>query len=229
MLLVAVCDDDKKDLEEITAYLRRYDVGGILQIMQFRSAAELLRAAQKQSFDLAVLDIEMDAPNGFEAAQQLLQQKDRPLILFVTNSMAYTLRGYGVAFRYLVKPLGFLQLSEVMDAAVRELRANRFVFSVDGSNHVVKMQGIYYFEVFQHYTTLHLMDEQFLIRSTLKDVLAQLPSGYFAVPHQSYIVNFAHVKTASATELRLTNGARIPISRRRQQEFERLFFSYLGR
>ncbi len=229
MLRVAVCDDEGKDLNEIVSLLKQYDSGSLLVITTFFAAKELLAASEKTPFDLAILDIEMEAPNGFEAAQMLLRQAKPPLIVFVTKSMAYTLRGYGVAFRYLVKPLEAVQFHSVMDAAVRELLANRFSFSVDNVHHIAAMKEIYYFEVYKHYTTLHLKDEQFLIRSALKDVLSQLPGGFFAMPHQSYIVNLAHVKTASTTELQLTNGARIPISRRRQQEFERQLYSYLGR
>ena len=100
MLRVAVCDDERKDLDEIVSLLKRYDSGGLLEITTFFAAKELLAASEKTPFDLAILDIEMEAPNGFEAAQMLLRQAKPPLIVFVTKSMAYTLRGYGVAFRY---------------------------------------------------------------------------------------------------------------------------------
>lgn len=231
MFRIAVCDDEKEDLNEIVSLLRRYDASNLLKITPFSVAKELLDVCEAETgaFDLAILDIEMEAPNGFEVAQRLLQQAKPPLIVFVTKSMAYTLRGYGIAFRYLVKPLDAVQFYSTMDAAVRELLANRFTFTVDSINYIVSMQEIYYFEVYKHYTTLHLKAEQFLIRSALKDVLAQLPSGYFAMPHQSYIVNLSHIKTASTTELYLTNGARIPISRRRQQNFKLQLYSYLGR
>ena len=91
------------------------------------------------------------------------------------------------------------------------------------------MKDIYYFEVFNHHTILHTMDQEFTFRATLKEIVADLPAGYFGSPHQSYLVNFMHVQTAMAGELHLTNGAVVPVSRRRQQEFEDQLHGYLGR
>ncbi len=143
--------------------------------------------------------------------------------------MDYTIKGYGVAFRYISKPINYGDISAALDAAVREVRANRFSFSIDGTAYILPMQEIYYIEVFNHVTTIHTVDCEYSIRTTLKDVLSQLPQGYFGMPNQSYIVNFTHIKTATTQEVTLTNGSRIPVSRRRQNEFARQLHSYLGR
>ena len=59
---------------------------------------------QKKSFDLLLLDIEMPS-NGFQLAQSLIQMEKHPLVVFVTKRHEYAVQGYGIAFRYLVKPL----------------------------------------------------------------------------------------------------------------------------
>lgn len=226
---IAICDDEPVDLQSLHALMKQYDKNNRIKVSLYTSAAELLIAAGHTSFDIAVLDIEMASPNGYEAALELRKQSAPPLIIFVTNSMDYTIRGYGVAFRYIAKPISPNDLSTALDAAIREVRANRFSFSVDGTSYILQMQDIYYIEVFNHVTTLHTMDGEYSLRSTLKDVLSQLPQGYFGMPHQSYIVNFAHIKTATAQEIALTNGAHIPVSRRRQNDFMRQLRLYLGR
>lgn len=226
---VAICDDESKDLLELQTAIDQYDSADSIEISLFSSASELYAAAKNKNFDIAILDIEMKAPNGYEIAKRLVDQKPVPIIIFLTNSMAYTIRGYGVAFRYLTKPINQEQLNRALSAAICEVTANRFVFSVDGTSHVVRMDDIYYFEVFNHHTILHTMDGEYTFRATLKDVLSKLPGGYFGTPHQSYIVNFSHVKTAKPKEVHLTNGAMIPISRRKQVDFENQFHAYLGR
>lgn len=226
---IAICDDEQKDLTLLKNLLSEYDASSQLEVSAFLSADSFLSACNDTDFDIALLDIEMKGTNGFEAAK-ILSLKDRhPLMIFVTNSTAYTIRGYGIVYRYLTKPLTIHALSEVMDSAIREVSANRFSFVVDGNSHIVRMEDIYYFEVYNHTTILHTMDETFSLRSTLKEVLSQLPQGYFGMPHQSYIVNFAHVKTATDTDIRLTNGAGVPVSRRRLKEFTHSLHSYLGR
>lgn len=225
---IAICDDDKKDIDILVAALDEY---GVLEssLSTFFDSQSLLESAQKKPYDLVVLDIKMPAPNGYETALRLRELNQKSLIIFLTNSMDYTISGYGIAFRYLSKPIEKKALFSALDAAVREIKANRFVFSIDGVSHVLSMDEIYYVEVFNHHTVLHTLDHEYTFRSTLKEVLSQLPAGYYGAPHQSYIVNFSHVKTATAQELHLTNGVTIPISRRRQREFTEQFYSYLGR
>lgn len=226
---IAICDDEKQDLDILQTVLEEYDYKKQFQIFCFSSAADLLVEAKKIQYDIAILDIEMCSPNGYEAALQLLEQFAPPLIIFVTNSMAYTIKGYGVAFRYIPKPLNLEKISPVMDAAIRDILANRFFFSIDGTSYILQIQDIYYIEVFNHTSTLHTMDSEYSLRVCLKQVLSRLPQGYFGMPHQSYIVNFSHIKSASQQEITLTNGVRLPISRRRRADFMRQLHSYLGR
>ena len=226
---IAICDDDANDLQAVQTALAQYDTAGNIEISSFTKASDLFAANKKIPFDIAILDIEMKAPNGYEIAQKLVEQENAPIIIFLTNSTAYAIRGYGIAFRYLTKPIEYGALNKALDAAVCEAKANSFSFTADGISHIVRMKDIYYFEVFNHHTILHTMDQEYTFRATLKEIVTDLPSGYFGSPHQSYIVNFMHVQTAMAGELHLTNGAVVPVSRRRQQEFEDQLHSYLGR
>lgn len=226
---IAICDDDANDLQAVQTALAQYDTAGNIEISSFAKASDLFAVNKKIPFDIAILDIEMKAPNGYEIAQKLVEQESAPIIIFLTNSTAYAIRGYGIAFRYLTKPIEYGALNKALDAAVCEAKANSFSFTADGISHIVRMKDIYYFEVFNHHTILHTMDQEYTFRATLKEIVTDLPSGYFGSPHQSYIVNFMHVKTAMAGELHLTNGAVVPVSRRRQQEFEDQLHGYLGR
>lgn len=226
---VAICDDEVKDLNALRTAIGQYDSTETLEVEAFTKASDLYAANSKNPFDIAILDIEMNAPNGYEIASILVEQETAPIIIFLTNSTAYTIRGYGIAFRYLTKPIVQTQLNKALNAAISEAKANRFVFTADGISHVVRMNDIYYFEVFNHHTVLHTMDREFTFRATLKEITTDLPRGYFGSPHQSYLVNFVHIKTVMAKELHLTNGAVVPVSRRRQQEFEDQLHAYLGR
>ena len=226
---LAICDDDENDLQLLKSMIARCSYAKDLALHCFDKAADLFRADESLNFDIAILDIEMAAPNGFEIAQRLKRRKPSVIIIFLTNSMDYTIRGYGVAFRYLTKPIRKEQLDLTLSAAVNEVKANRFVFAIDGVAHIIRMDDIFFFEVFNHHTVLHTPDSEYTFRATLKEVIDQLPVGYFGSPHQSYIVNFQHVKTATAKELHMTNGSVVPISRRRQQAFAVQFHSFLGR
>lgn len=103
---IAVCDDEPSELEDIVQSVKRYDVHGDFDIENYTDGAVLLSDLQlkKNFFDLLLLDIEMPS-NGFQIAQTLTQMEKHPLVIFVTKRHEYAVQGYGIAFRYLVKPL----------------------------------------------------------------------------------------------------------------------------
>lgn len=226
---IAICDDEKNDLDALETAIKKYDTSGKLQLSRFLSAKVLYEYATKYPFDIAILDIEMNAPNGFDIALKLIEIEHKPLIVFLTKSMAYTVRGYGVAFRYLPKPISTIQLHATLDAAIREIKSNRYYFSIDGLSYILRFDEIFFLEVYNHNVILHTQDHNYTFRAALKDVLSSLPKGYFGTPHQSYVVNLSHIQTATVNEIILTNGSSIPISRRRQKDFQNQLHSYLGR
>ncbi len=226
---IAVCDDEEKDLLTLKAAVHSFDTAGSIEVFPFSNAVDLYVENEKEIFDIAILDIEMAPPNGYEIAAKLVEADPAPIIIFLTNSMAYTLKGYGIAFRYLTKPVDQTQLNNALLAAVKEVSSKHFMFSLDGSSHMIRMDDIFYFEVFNHHSILHTMDQSYTFRASLKEIMPKLPAGYFGVPHQSYIINFSHVNTVTTKELHMTNGAVIPISCRKQRDFDLQLQMYLGR
>lgn len=93
---IAICDDDGMDLLYLQTLISEYD--STLDTTLFHTAKDLLTAFQTTFFDIVFMDIEMEHPNGYEAAEILMQQEDKPLIIFVTNSGEYTIRGLWDSF-----------------------------------------------------------------------------------------------------------------------------------
>lgn len=221
---IAICDDHAGDLDSIATLVARYDPE--IAVSLFSSALALYESGE--DFDAVLLDIEMEAPNGYEIALRMARQAHHPIILFVTNSAAYAVQGYGLALRYLLKPLSPAAIAEALDAVRQELRQSRLTVTLDGIAHVLKVQDIRFVEVLGHRITLHTTDGTVSFRASLRDILSQLPERWFSMPHQSYVVNLLHVRSASKVEVTLTDGTKIPVSRRRQQEFTHSFHRFLG-
>ena len=221
---LALCDDNARDLRRMEELAAQYDPN--IELFSFSSAQALYESGR--DFDAVLLDIEMDGPNGYEIALRMAQDESHPVIIFATNSAAYAVRGYGLALRYLLKPLQMDAISEALDAVKQELRSNRLTVTLEGISHVFRVPDIRYAEVQRHRIMLYTEDGCLSFRGALKDLVSQLPGRWFAAPHQSYVVNLLYVRSASKTELVLTDGTRIPISRRRQQEFLHHFHRFLG-
>lgn len=222
---IAVCDDERAEQEKIISHIRQYDSS--LPVDCFSAAGELLSA--DCFYDIIFMDIEMPSPNGYEVAKQLMAVEDKPLIIFVTNSGDYTIRGYGVAFRYLRKPVSYEYLAEVLDLALETVRPKKLTVTVGGRTVVLSLRDVYYFEIFSHQLYIHTRDESYTSWSSLGDMMEQLEGGSFAQPHKSYYVNLSHIDYLTKNEIVLTNHARIPLSLRRREEFLAAFKQYLRR
>lgn len=221
---IAICDDNPKDLQQLHALLRQYD--SRLQIAAFPTAKALYESQDR--YDAVILDIEMEAPNGFEIARRIARQESHPIIIFATNSAAYAVRGYGLALRYLLKPLTFEAIAEAMDAVKEALQRNRLTVSIDGVTHVLDVQDIRYAEVLGHRVTLHAGADKLTLRGSMKEIGSLLPGRWFCAPHQSYLVNLLHVRTIAKDAVWLDDGTHLPLSRRRQAEFLQAFHAFLG-
>ena len=224
---IAICDDDKNDLSHIHSLVLEYD--STLGITLFHTAKELLEAYLTEFFDVVFLDIEMEDPNGYEAAQILMQQSERPLIIFVTNSNEYTIRGYGVAFRYLPKPISFNVLSTVLSDALALIVPQKITVECAGKRTFVSLNDIIFIEVKNHHITLHLKDSTLQYRGRIKDLEELLPSGRFAKPHNSYFVNLNEVKSMTRKSLVLTNDISVPISQRNYRAFDVALTQFIRR
>ena len=141
---IAICDDDQRDLCSLETLVRQCGSDGQFEIHTFCSASCLIASPLLPTFDVLLLDIEMEPPNGFEIARRLSKLPERPLIIFVTNNLEYAAHGYGIAFRYLPKPISLPQLKEAMDAATEEVCASHFSFKSERTDYFVRFQDIYF-------------------------------------------------------------------------------------
>ena len=170
---IAICDDEDQERLNIEALVKRY--APELSIVLFSSADELLAAAKTTFFPLIFLDIEMDDTNGFDAAEELMSGSAKPLIVFVTKSTEYTIRGYDVAFHYLVKPLNEAKFHEVLKRALRLIIPQYFTFSSNGELYRIPVQEILYFES-RSYTAADLQNSLEPERGRTPIIISQFSS-----------------------------------------------------
>ena len=112
MYVIAVCDDEEKELDEIESFLARYqekNKEAEFKMERFTSGEALVQRAREENYtpDILLLDIFMPGKTGIEAAEDMRELGFSMPIVFFTTSTEYALKAYGVdAVQYLVKPLG---------------------------------------------------------------------------------------------------------------------------
>ncbi len=223
---IAICDDNITDLRIIEEYCNKYNEN--YEVNLFISGEDLVEAFQEQSFDLVFLDIEMDGLNGLETGQILRSNPSKPIIIFTTYSGDYAVRGYGIAVRYLIKPISYEEFVSSMTAAMNYIAPKKLCVCDKGMQRFVPVDSIVYLEIFQHSILIYLVTkEKIQIRGTLAELVEQLPTNKFVQPHKSYLINLEHVDRMNKREIIMTNGELIPIGRSKSDSFNELLRKFM--
>lgn len=223
---IAICDDEKRDLDRIISYCQRYNEGNALYT--FSSGDALLAAFDGLFFDLVFLDIEMAGSDGLTVGARLMERERKPIIIFTTQSLNYAVRGYGIALRYLPKPIEYETFAAVMKMVMDKLLPQKILVTYRGEQRLIPINEISYFEVIRHNVIFHLNNREMIsIRASLAEIKEQLSCGCFVQTHKSYCVNMDHIDRMSRSEITLINGECIPIGRNRSESFRLQLQEYL--
>lgn len=83
--------------------------------------------------------------------------------------------------------------------------------------HLVPVETIDYIESIRRKVFIHSEDGVYQMYSTMRDIIAKLPESFLRC-HNSYLVNSERVVTVRSTEIVLTSGSKIPMSKRYAKE-----------
>jgi DNA-binding LytR/AlgR family response regulator/signal transduction histidine kinase len=185
-------------------------------------AAELIAQC---SPDILFLDVEMPGMNGIELLR-LLRGKEF-LAVFVTSHPEFAAEGFELeAFDYLVKPLtaerfarcamrlrDFAAMREKACAFEKEQEAG--VITVKQGHDKVKLQlaDIRYLEAMKDYTRVVMKDRQYLVLTTLSDLLEKLPPDKFVRIHRSYAVARDKVMGVMGNKVNMAGEAELPVGK----------------
>ena len=228
---IAICDDQEEFLVHVKTCLSQWNNGReSLQISTFTDGDSLIRAHSSAPFDVIFLDVVMPLLNGIDTAWEIRQLDKVVQIVFLTSSAEYALDSYRVkASNYLLKPIKQETLFRCMDEIVQTLwpKIRSIAIKTAGSIHRVDVNNIEYLEAQNKHVLFALADGRTL--TSIDPLYAfekklTLEDGFFKC-NRSYIVNMYRIDAYSQKEIRMRSGARIPISRSCQREFEDAYFT----
>lgn len=238
MLKIAVCDDEKNIRSYLISLIREQNVK--CEITEYASAEEYL--ADGAEHDLLFLDIELDGSvSGMELAGQIREraQSGQPVIVFVTGYEKYVYDAFDVdAFQYLVKPVNEQRFAEVFrraqDRILSETEQRKRMLHVQhgGASKAIPLDSIYYMESQGHKILIYTKDrEQAGLRrleyyAKMGDLEEELRGCFFRI-HKGYLVNLACVDEYSRTEILLTNGDRLPLSKYKYEDFVKAYLRFM--
>ncbi len=233
MIRIAICDDETNIRAYLTSLIRAQSCP--CEIAEYASAGDLL--AGHREMDLLFLDIELNGagPDGMALARQIRERTSgtQPVIIFVTGYERYVFDAFDVgAFQYLLKPVDEEKFAQVFARAIAQIEAGRMkparvlTFQSAGVSRSVPPDSITYIESSNHKVVLHLKDGEFTCYAKIRDLESELQGQFFRI-HKGYLVNLAYVEGYNKTELTLTNGEKLLISKYRYREFVKAHLRFL--
>ena len=237
MIKIAICDDEANVRAYLISLIRAQSCP--CEIVEYASAGDCL--ADTQEIDLLFLDIELttDRPglDGMALARKIREQvtEIQPVIIFVTGYERYVFDAFDVgAFQYLLKPVDEEKFAKVFSRAVAQIGTAREkpgrVLTLQSANisKSVPLDSICYIESSNHKVELHLKDGEFACYAKIGDLEVELQDQFFRI-HKGYLVNLSYVDGYSKSEVTLTNGERLLLSKYKYQDFVKAYLRFLKR
>lgn len=185
-------------------------------------------------YDLIYLDIQMNNGDGITAAKNIRKIDKDVLLIFVSGYDNYMLELFRLdVFAFIKKPIEHEKFEKIFWDANQKICNQRVYFSFHYKNEEYKIpcNDILYFESNARKIIVHIRDgsiENF--NGKLSEVETWLKEGKipFLRIHQSYLVNYYHIRSRSKKTVTLINRKQLPISEDRQKKFGNQYGRLLG-
>lgn len=216
---IAVCEDNKTDMEHIRSILYNANLCGSLTVTEYQCAEELLWDVENEhrQFDIYLFDIYLKEISGIEAARRIRVENENALLIFISSSEEFYREAFDVyAFHYLVKPVNTKAAADVIEKAVRSIERDReeiLKITYKGKCSLLKYSEITYISSMNHNLQYHMRDgSEYVSYGKLDELASRITSDLFVRCHKSFIVNLACVKELTADGFCTERGI-VPISR----------------
>ena len=220
---VVIVDDEalaRRRLRQLLHEAPDFEVVG--ECTDARALAELVRELRPE---VVFLDVRMPHVDGFEA-QEAIRSLVRHVV-FVTAHAEHAARAFDVAASdYIVKPVTQSRFKAALDRIRRTLGepgSERILLGGRQGGATVDVSDVSWVEADGAYVVVHAAGRKHVLRESMAQILERLGAGSFVRIHRSAGINLAHVRAVRRSrtkglEVELSDGLRLPISRRKARD-----------
>lgn len=223
MIRLALVEDDEIYRSQLKEYITRYaqTSGERFTVLEFADGDEIA-LNYKSEYDIILMDIEMKFMDGMMAAEEIRKLDTEVIIIFITNSPQYAIKGYAVdALDYVIKPVSYFAFSQRLSRAIERLQHRKRHFlqvnTKDGT-HKLDVKQLYYVESQGHTLCFHTAEGELVSTGSLQDTEKHLAADSFFRCNKGYLVNLEHVDSVNGDDV-LVHGERLALSRTRRKAF----------
>jgi len=241
MIKALIIDDEIPAQSLLEKTLNRYFPNKFNIVEKCTSVDLAVLAIKKFEPDLVFLDIQMPGKNGFELFEYFKVIKFE--VIFTTAYNQFAIQAIKKsALDYLLKPINHIDLSDAIkkfekknervfaqkrlsllleNLNVGEQNVNKIAFPTIEGFEFIHTNQILYCKAESNYCSIKKIDGiTNMATKTLKYVEEILPKNFVRI-HKSYVLNLNFVVRyhKSNKEVELTNGEKLPVSFRKEEEF----------
>ena len=224
----AVCDDEQLFRDEVKREVYKYsNIRNLEFVVDEYTCGENLLSSPYE-YDVAFLDYKMGGINGLETAKLLRKKNKDCIIIFLTNFSKIVYEAFEVnTFRFFEKPLDVNKLYKALDDYFSTIGDDYPLLLKVGRDTVcIRTNEIFYLEADNKKCFVNLETEKLHCARTMASVESQLPSSIFNKVNKAFIVNLNHIKNYDKEFIQLTNGSRVPASRKYLPSFKEAYRNY---
>lgn len=241
MIRIAILDDNNEELRLISSHLHRFledHAGATAAVREFTSGFSLMDEVEQHGcFDIYILDIilEEQKSNGIDVGLALRENDCGGLIIFLTASPDFAVDSYlARAFHYLLKPVSYEQLADVLALAIEEVdkRCQKSAILKTGHGHrSISFTQLAYAELNHRAVHYHLTSGEIITGPTLKhsfreEVRYFLTDASFVLCGASWLLNLSHILKIEHTTVTMQNGETFTIPRTEARPLKKKWGEY---
>ena len=190
------------------------------KITVFERSEEILKSEEK--YDMTFLDIDIDGKDGIELSKKILDRTD--YIVYVSSQLHRVTDAFGYkTVGFLPKGMEEKQLREKMTKLYGEYMSGDFVFQSDNGYVKTNQSSIMYITALNRKMFCFMKDGKNvrIHNMTVTDVMKQLNSDMFFLIDRGTAVNLNDVISVKGTEVKMSNGTVLYVSRRLKNGLEK--------
>ena len=237
MIRIAICDDDKRDRDNVLGFVEEYieEKNIQAQVKTFDHPDTLIAECEQFRPHIYILDIVMPMVTGIEAARELRWNQPDAQIIFATSESSYALESFDVnPINYIMKPVQRDKLFATLDLALTRIKEDdekSVTIKVKGGFATLRLSEIMYVDYRNHVVSYHQADGEVVSTPTLRigfsEYMEENHKGdEFVRCHESIAVNIAAIDKLTKTDIVLHNKEEIPVSKSRYPEVAEKYMDY---
>lgn len=227
MLRIAICDDEKIIIDELSAMISKIlkKNGYEAELTIFLNGEVILEKAEK--FDVVFMDIEMPDKDGLQLGQELKERNSQYKIIMATGMVERFKEAFHIrAHRFVTKPFDKEEVEEALISAIGEEDRNNYIEAYYQRNQYnILQEEIQYLEAYSGYTEFEVDGKRFRKEISLVKLENMLSDILFVRVDRKYIVNLRYVQSYMNDKF-VIGEKPFSISRRNRKDFERKYIEF---